>query len=40
MKRVSHTLAHYELKELLEKKIVKTKGAGKFLKYELTQEIC
>jgi ATP-dependent DNA helicase RecG len=35
--QVSHTVAHKELKELLEKRIVKTKGAGKYLKYELTQ---
>jgi ATP-dependent DNA helicase RecG len=37
MNRVSHTIAHQELKELLEKKIVRTTGAGKYLKYELTQ---
>ena len=34
---VSHTIAHMELKELVEKRIFRIKGAGKYLKYELTQ---
>ena len=34
---ISHTIAHKELKELVEKEIFRVKGAGKYLKYELTQ---
>lgn len=34
---VSHTIAHRELKSLVEKGIFRKKGAGKYVKYELTQ---
>ena len=34
---VSHTTAHKELKDLVNKKILQGKGSGKYLKYELTQ---
>lgn len=35
--QISHTTAHKELKNLVKKKILKVKGAGKYLRYELTQ---
>lgn len=34
---VSHTIAHRELKNLVKKSIFRTKSAGKYLRYELTQ---
>ena len=34
---ISHTIAHKELKELLGKKVLVTIGAGKYLRYGLTQ---
>ena len=34
---VSHTTAHKELKDLVNKKILQGKGSGKYLRYELTQ---
>ncbi|MFH1823941.1 MAG: ATP-binding protein [Candidatus Firestonebacteria bacterium] len=35
--RISHTTAHKELKELVEKGVFRKKGAGKYIRYELTQ---
>jgi len=37
LNRISHTIAHKELKELVEKGIFRKKGAGKYVRYELTQ---
>jgi len=34
---VSHTIAHRELRDLVKKEIFTIKGAGKYLRYELTQ---
>ena len=34
---VSHTIAHQELKELVNKEIFRKTGAGKYTRYELTQ---
>ncbi|MEK6646160.1 MAG: hypothetical protein AABY84_05765 [Candidatus Firestonebacteria bacterium] len=34
---ISHTIAHKELKNLAEKDIFKIQGAGKYLRYGLTQ---
>lgn len=35
--QISHTIAHRELKELVEKGVFRKKGAGKYIGYELTQ---
>ena len=37
LNQISHTIAHRELKELVEKGIFRKKGAGKYVRYELTQ---
>ena len=37
LNQISHTIAHRELKELVEKGVFKKKGAGKYIRYELTQ---
>ena len=37
LNQISHTIAHKELKELVEKGIFRKKGAGKYVRYELTQ---
>ena len=34
---ISHTTAHTELKDLVKKGVFRVKGAGKYLRYELTQ---
>jgi ATP-dependent DNA helicase RecG len=35
--KVSHTTAHKELKDLVKKRVFRIRGAGKYLRYELTQ---
>jgi predicted transcriptional regulator len=37
LNQISHTIAHRELKELVEKGVFRKKGAGKYIRYELTQ---
>jgi len=37
LNHISHTIAHRELKELVEKGVFRKKGAGKYIRYELTQ---
>ena len=37
LNQISHTIAHRELKELVEKGVFSKKGAGKYIRYELTQ---
>jgi ATP-dependent DNA helicase RecG len=37
LNQISHTIAHRELKELVGKGVFKKKGAGKYIRYELTQ---
>jgi len=35
--QISHTIAHRELKQLVERGVFRKKGAGKYIRYELTQ---
>ena len=37
LNQISHTIAHRELKQLVEKGVFRKKGAGKYIRYELTQ---
>jgi ATP-dependent DNA helicase RecG len=37
LNKISHTVAHRELKALVGKGLLQKKGAGKYIKYELTQ---